>query len=252
MKIPTIHQYDKYQKLYDYYNENLFADELPNCILVLSRNSSLKCGYFYSNRWRDENGNKTHEISLNPNYLATTTDIDICQTLVHEMCHLWQQVFGKPSRAGYHNRQWGEKMIQVGLMPSNTGEPGGRQTGQQMSDYPIKAGVFQEAFDKMPKDLLFPFKSSNEYLELISQLLATAVGTTIIIDGETIPIAEIPLIPSPPKKRNKVKYTCFRCGANAWGKPELEIVCANCLRDYLTLFSKSLQESTLAYLMKAV
>ena len=238
MKIPTIHQYDKYQKLYDYYNETLFENEIPNCILVLSRNSSLKCGYFYSNRWRDEKGKKMHEISLNPNYLATATDIDICQTLVHEMCHLWQQVFGKPSRAGYHNRQWGEKMIKVGLMPSNTGAPGGRQTGQQMADYPIKNGAFEEAFKKMPKDLLFPFKSSNEYLERINFLIATATGDTITIDGATIPIAELPPAPSPSKKRNKVKYTCSNCGTNVWGKPDLEIACGKCIKVYLFDFSK--------------
>jgi len=252
MKIPTIHQYDKYQKLYDYYNESLFKNELPNCILVLSRNSSLKCGYFYSNRWRDEKGNKTHEISLNPNYLAAATDIDVCQTLVHEMCHLWQQVFGKPSRAGYHNTEWGDKMKMVGLMPSNTGEPGGRQTGQQMADYPINNGNFQQAFDKMPADLLFPFKSSNEYLELITHLIATAEGDTIMLDGATIPIAEIPLIPSPPKRRNKVKYTCYKCGANAWGKPELEITCGNCLKEYLKMYSKWLREISLAFRMSAV
>ena len=64
-------------------------------------------------------------------------DIEWHSTLVHEMCHLWQEDFGKPSRGGYHNRQWADKMIQVGLMPTDTGEPGGQLTGQRVTHYII-------------------------------------------------------------------------------------------------------------------
>jgi len=30
------------------------------------------------------------------------------------------------------------------------------------------------------------------------------------------------------KQKNKTKFTCACCGAAAWGKPELKIVCAEC------------------------
>ena len=33
-------------------------------------------------------------------------------------------------------------MQEIGLMPSQTGLPGAKTTGQQMSDYPIPAGAF--------------------------------------------------------------------------------------------------------------
>jgi len=33
-------------------------------------------------------------------------------------------------------------MESIGLMPSDTGEPGGKRTGQRMSDYPIEGGAF--------------------------------------------------------------------------------------------------------------
>ena len=52
-------------------------------------------------------------------------------------------------------------MQEVGLMPSHTGKPEGNITGQQMDDYPIKNGVFEKGFKKMPKNLLLPFKSSE-------------------------------------------------------------------------------------------
>ncbi len=67
------------------------------------------------------------------------------QTLVHEQCHVWQNYYGKPSRRSYHNREWADKMIAIGLMPSTTGRPGGKQTGQHMNDYVLAGGAFQTA-----------------------------------------------------------------------------------------------------------
>ena len=240
MNTPTTHQYTKYQKLYDYYNEHLFGNELPFCLLLLSRAAAQKCGFFSSDRWKDDTGNKTHEISLNPEYLATATNIDICQTLVHEMCHLWQHVFGKPSRSGYHNQEWGNKMQEVGLMPSHTGAPGGRMTGQQMADYPIEDGVFLEAFGQMSDTLILPFKAHSQKARTkeIMALIAAAEEKgedTVTYDGEVIPIATIEFVVEKPKKKSKLKYTCPTCQANAWGKPNLSVACASCMADHFEL-----------------
>lgn len=219
---PTTHQFTKYQRLYDYYNKALFNEQLPFCLLILSRSTAKVCGHFSKDRWKDKDGNTTHEINLNPVYMSTATDIDICQTLVHEMAHLWQYEFGKPSRSGYHNKEWAKKMRQVGLMPSHTGQEGGKQTGQNMSDYPIKNGRFEKAFHQMPKDLLFPFKSA-ELLRQLAPLSDTAIGMT-----DTLPL------PGPkPKSRNRTKYSCPSCKTNVWGKPELELICKACLAVYL-------------------
>lgn len=40
-------------------------------------------------------------------------------------------------------------MKAVGLMPSDTGKPGGKQTGERMADYAIEGGVFDQAFEKL-------------------------------------------------------------------------------------------------------
>lgn len=58
------------------------------------------------------------------------------------MCHEWQQHFGHPPARHYHNMEWAEKMISVGLMPSNTGQFGGKITGSRMADYIIEDGPF--------------------------------------------------------------------------------------------------------------
>ena len=81
-------------------------------------------------------------LSFNPDSFESRTAEDVLSTLAHEMAHAWQHHFGTPSRAGYHNVQWGGKMEEIGLMPSNTGKEGGGRTGQQMTHYIVDDGPF--------------------------------------------------------------------------------------------------------------
>jgi hypothetical protein len=38
-----------------------------------------------------------------------------------------------PPRRSYHDRQWAAKMKEIGLQPSTTGEPGGKETGSSVT-----------------------------------------------------------------------------------------------------------------------
>ena len=222
MTSPTTHQFTKYQKLYNFFNKKLFKNQLPPCLLILSRKTARVCGHFSKDRWTDKAGNKTHEINLNPVYMAGADDMNICQTLVHEMVHLWQYEFGKPSRTGYHNKEWAAKMEAVGLTPSHTGAEGGNKTGQQMNDYPTPDGIFLKVFEVMPKDLLLPFKSSEMIagLSFIGGVMAGGSGGG---GGGQEQEEGKPKRPN----RNKLKYSCG-CGVNVWGKPDLNIICGEC------------------------
>jgi hypothetical protein len=73
----------------------------------------------------------------------------ILSTLVHEMCHAWQQTYGKAPRRGYHDQQWAAKMREIGLPPSDTGEERGKETGQSMSHYIIPEGRYAQAYAKL-------------------------------------------------------------------------------------------------------
>jgi hypothetical protein len=119
-------------------------------------------------------------------------------TLVHEMVHLWQQEFGRPSRRNYHNREWGDKLESVGLMPSDTGEPGGKRTGQRVTHFVIPEGPFDLAFRAMPPEYQLPWSSGG--------------------------LAER----DKPKRTDKIKYECPTCGAAVWGKAGLNIICGDC------------------------
>jgi predicted SprT family Zn-dependent metalloprotease len=196
---PTKEQFDNYQLIYEYFNKALFNNGLANCILNFSRLKNSH-GFFAPSRW--ENGEfKTHEISLNPDTLAREPKA-VLSTLVHEMCHLWQQDHGKAPRRCYHDKQWAQKMEEVGLIPSANGLPGGKKTGQNMTHYIEEGGAFEIAFDNMPKDLLLPFK-------------AIAFPTMA------------------KKSKQKTVYICPGCESKVWGKSGLSISCDDCEEKYL-------------------
>jgi hypothetical protein len=199
---PTPQQSFSYQAMYDYFNAELFGGELPPVLLNFSRHSPRTLGFFAPQRWESASGTETtHEISLNPAHLKTRSPADVAATLVHEMVHLWQQEFGSPSRSGYHNHQWAAKMEDVGLIPSNTGAPGGKKVGQSMSHYIQDGGRFLQAFERMPKAFLLPWVALPE---------GGGKG------------------PAKPRAKSKVKYTCLNCSLNVWGKPGLSVGCLEC------------------------
>lgn len=210
MANPTLSQFRALQKGYEYFNRVLFSKELPAVILNLSRKSKA-AGFVAPFRWRaaeDTDGQgKIHELSINPAILLESVEY-VYSTLVHEQVHIWQFAFGKPSRRGYHNREWADKMERVGLIPSSTGAPGGARTGQNMSDYPEPGGLFLKALLAMPEAFKLPFVS----VEGLRSAAGGGNGT--------------------PKPKNKVKYSCPDCAANVWGKRGLNLICGNCHVSY--------------------
>lgn len=141
---PTLAQYTALEHAFEHFNAQLFEGKLPACLLTL-RSSPRTYGYLHARRFINAQGHEVDELALNPGFFALQSTEEVLATLVHEMVHLWQQHFGQPSRGTQHNRQWAEKMQSIGLMPSHTGLPGGRRTGQTMSDYILPNGPFHQA-----------------------------------------------------------------------------------------------------------
>jgi len=151
---------------------------------------------------------------MNPAYFKENNIEETLQTFVHEMVHLWQFHFGKSGRGQYHNRQWAEKMKQVGLYPSHTGKEGGRELGDQMMDYIIEGG----AFSKATRTLL------SQGFEI------TWRGHRQIRRNNPLPLAADAnghLVKPDTKAGKRVKYNCPKCGLNAWAKHEAKLVCGN-------------------------
>lgn len=200
MNNPTKKNYDDFNKAYDFFNRRLFGGDLPRCLLTMQR-SKKYYGFFAGESWKStEDGEKTDEIAMNPSTFKARSTEDILSTLVHEMAHLWQFHHGKPSRSGYHNKQWAVKMRELGLIPSDTGMPGGKETGQSMTHYVADGGRFQK------------------------------VCQELVAKGFKIPYLDLFVDEKKKKKKaaTKTKYTCPECGLNAWGKPQISIFCGEC------------------------
>ena len=145
---PTQATYSTLQHAYSFFNSELFEGSLPEVIFTYSRIGRVM-GYATIARWVNSSSQKIDEVSINPEYFAKHPLIEICQTLCHEMVHIWQAHFGRPSRRGYHNREWAAKMESLGLKASSTGKPGGDETGESMMDYVLLFDRFHCAFIKL-------------------------------------------------------------------------------------------------------
>jgi hypothetical protein len=194
-------EYGGLQQGFDHFSRELFSGKLPDVFITYQRKAGM-AGHFAADRYSGRIGKfGKHELALNPDAFISQTDKQICQTLVHEMTHVWQHVFGKPSARGYHNKEWAAKMKAIGLQPSNTGMVGGKETGQRMMDYIIPGGRFEQAYDKL--------SLTGWRLNLQS---AHRPG------GQKAP-------------NSKVKFTCAVCGQNVWGKPDTGVLCLFCFTE---------------------
>ena len=244
---PTNDFYSFFQYIYEFYNKNLYDEELPNCMFVIVRKKAT-FGHFIPERWENDQKIKSDEIAINPLMFGQYPLIEILQTIVHEMCHLWQYHFGERTRKSYHDKQWGNKMESMGLMPSNTGKPGGKKTGQQMMDYIIEDGKFIEQTKILVSNDIFKKLWYDRFgvvpnLELSAEQEAQCNGANTINEISKVP--DIKNFHSPIRhvllnnsntlessKKVKIKYNCSYCNANVWGKPGLNIRCNDCKEDF--------------------
>lgn len=203
----SLEEYKLLDDAYNFFNKKLFSDTLPPCMIVLHRRRNAR-GYFHAERYFDKSSKSKKvqsidELAMNPDDFDRP-DISILSTLVHEMAHVWRHRCSdkKPSRGGYHDKVWANKMEEIGLMPSSTGAEGGKKTGQKVTHYIIKSGKFET--------LCLSF-----------------------LKGRKIQLSSFPMPSlSESKGKNKIKYSCS-CGINIWGKPNLDISCNQCNESFV-------------------
>lgn len=196
-----LEQYTALQDAFDWLNRDLFHGELLQAVIVFHRKKGAK-GYFWSGMWHDKaNNSAVDEIALVPE-LLDRSDMEVLSTLAHEMVHQWQFAFGKPSRSGYHNREWADMMIEIGLHPTTDGTALGKETGQKCTHYIIANDRFHQSAERF------------------------------LTDRKVVNWIGLPVAKKESKAKNKVKYTCS-CGNNVWGKAGLNIVCSECEESYV-------------------
>lgn len=193
---PTKATYDALSAAFDHFNKELFGNELPPVLLTLNRKRGA-LGYFWAEQARSRDGEVAHEIALNPEGMDRDVRT-VLSTLVHEMAHHWQQVFGKPGKGAFHNMEWAEKMLELGLKPISIDKPG-KMTGRRVTHEVVEGGAYDLSYEKFAKkghDLSWfvtrPSKLARE------------------------------------RDLSKVRTTCPCCGNTAWCKAGMRIVCGDC------------------------
>jgi hypothetical protein len=201
---PTESTYQSLTAAYECFNRELFSGVLPPCLITMQRHKGAY-GYFSGERFASVGNPEevTDEIALNPAHFASRTPTATLSTLVHEMCHLWQHHFGAPSRNGYHNKEWAVKMRAVGLIPTDSGEPGGKVTGQRVTHFIEQGGNFERvctAWLHTSQAILYHDRAGDEGARKTRKT----------------------------KAASKTKYTCPACELNAWAKPDAHLICGDC------------------------
>nr|WLE92542.1 hypothetical protein BHNBIJOD_00169 [Klebsiella pneumoniae] len=70
VNLPTPETYDELQRAYDFFNEKLFSNELPPCLITLQREKRTY-GYCSFKRFVGrESGDTVDEIAMNPVYFS--------------------------------------------------------------------------------------------------------------------------------------------------------------------------------------
>lgn len=197
----TIREYSMLDNAFRHFNQKLFDGELPEVLVTLNRKKGAN-GYYWHDKFQNrETGDSVAEICLNPDNFEGRSDKEILSTLGHEMVHLWEYFItdGNPSRPGYHNKVWAKKMQEIGLMPSSTGEVGGKVTGQRMTHYIIDGGQFDIHADAF----------------LLSNKIGVQSSPEIAKERAA-------------RKKTRLKYTCPDCLTNIWAKPNTVCLCGVC------------------------
>jgi hypothetical protein len=177
---PTPEQDGAYRKAFKHFDARLFGGELPEVVLTFGR--------------RDTSAT---EICMKPEHLVGTTPLEAAAALVHEMCHQWRLLHGEPPKRGYHDAGWAKKALAVGLIPTSTGQPGGKTTGFKVVTLVREGGPFAEACEGFP-------------------------------DLEQLPLEE-----GGPARADQSKVA-YRCDcATVWGKRGLKLRCLGCKKNFV-------------------
>ena len=219
--------HDDLQFAFDWFNRDLFEGKLAQPFWVTVRRRNV-LAHYAPDRWASTKpayGQNectiVDEININPDYMPIRSVEDYLSSIVHEMVHQWQQRFGTPPRRAYHDKEWGEKMESLGLIPSNTGEEGGKKTGQQMTHY-IVDGLFRDSCNAL---LASGFQA--RWMSAVEEIHGK--GAVYVPGIDKIGIVGIGKQPKPKaKKKTRSKFTCGTCGFNAWAKPASKVICGQC------------------------
>ncbi|SDU42531.1 SprT-like domain-containing protein [Stappia sp. ES.058] len=222
---PAVEVPQEFITIFDEFNSAFWDGALSDCIFTYTHQTRI-LGYYSPKSLVRSSGERCAKIALNPVHLALLHPISATSILAHEMAHHWRHTLGpvdsKGNRGsvGYHDKAWGDEMKRIGLFPSNTGCPGGKETGQQVMHYIIPDGPFDQLATR-----LFESGMRFNWHEAIDAEPANSFDK-----ANPFATGRSRKTKVPKKKQTRAKFTCSVCGLNAWAKPQAALTCTTCAK----------------------
>lgn len=140
--------------IYDALNDEYFRNELPEAIITIQTPTKAMSkrnydSWLYPFKWEDEDGNKYHEINLDPVYFDKPV-VEIAAMLLHKMVHLYCLENGIKDTSRnfrYHNERFKKEAQKCNLICTKSEDMGWDQT-----DY---SEDFEAFIEQIPIDDVF-------------------------------------------------------------------------------------------------
>ena len=103
------------ERAFAFFNARWWSGQLPVPVFAFFAQPprTRRLGHYRARSWREPDGSPRDEIVLYAD-LALSQGLDsVLETLLHEMVHVWQEYFGRPSVR--HNAAWHAEAARVGL-----------------------------------------------------------------------------------------------------------------------------------------
>src|SRR5215475_10792446 len=105
------------QEAFNYLNQNLFDGKLPDAFIRYETKANSD-GFYTPDGFSGRAAKFSKDaITLNSSRFANRTNQQILAVLGHQMLHHWQQHCGKKPNRHYHDEEWSQKSIEIGLQP---------------------------------------------------------------------------------------------------------------------------------------
>ena len=201
-----------FEKFNDMFEENLGNKlDIDDMVFTLQRKNKV-IGALTYNSFEDTDGNFKHEISLNPEYFTVKPKIEILRVFCQELLKLYRIYYGDEEtlKIDFYDADWGAYMMVVGLMPSHTGKPDGKDTGKKMSSYILPDGPFLKLCNELAEDgLLIDWFDKIPTKYEIDNLMSDLYELNDVMDlGDLNPLLiEVPIL----KRKNVDVMSLINC-----------------------------------------
>jgi predicted SprT family Zn-dependent metalloprotease len=193
-------------RAFDILNEEKFQGELKPVVITIQDEKDAYGHFVPSKIWinkdkeldqQEENENEDgyYEINLNPRYFNERTPTQIIGTLLHEMCHYWNQTHGIQDCSGKrHNKHFKSTAESVGFIV------------YKISGYGFGGTQLTEELEEFINDKINPDEKVFEYFRHIQAKVKEKKK----------------------RRKNIFNYECPRCGQIIKGKKNISVFCGVC------------------------